>query len=215
MPAGLAEPLPIAREHLEIRQQVVRPQYRLGAPHVCITGNRRAGVRLPQIEQRAHQAAQQGARAVAFLAQPESRIERNLLVAAAAGVDFIGHGAGALLQLPYDQRVNVLVRGAFVEPRRGGFFAYLVERGNDGLALRGGQDAHPLQRPREGLRTPYIGVDQAPVEVQRSRKAFEDLGRPGFKSAAPELHLDCAALAARTLIGRPIRLMKPSASFWS
>ena len=45
------------------------------------------------------------------------------------------------------------------------------------LALVGGQDAHALQRPRERLRAADIGIDQPPVEMQRSGEALEDFRR--------------------------------------
>jgi len=35
-----------------------------------------------------------GAGAVDFIAEPEAEVERDLFVAAAAGVDFIGYGSG-------------------------------------------------------------------------------------------------------------------------
>ncbi len=37
--ARFAEPFAVAREHLEIREQVVRPEHRLGAPHMRVAGN--------------------------------------------------------------------------------------------------------------------------------------------------------------------------------
>ena len=84
-----------------------------------------SGYLAAEIEQRAPSApASRRAHAVAFLAQPEAGIERNLLIAAAAGVDLVGHRAGALLQLADDQRVHVFIGGAVEEararrPRRG------------------------------------------------------------------------------------------------
>ena len=42
--AGLAEALPIAREHLEVGEQVVRPQDGLRAAHVGVAGNHGIGI---------------------------------------------------------------------------------------------------------------------------------------------------------------------------
>ena len=41
----LAEPLPIAREHFEIRQQVMRPQHRLRAAQMRVAGDDRVRIR--------------------------------------------------------------------------------------------------------------------------------------------------------------------------
>ena len=87
-----------------------------------------------------------------------------------------------------------------------------------------------LESARERLRAADIGVDQAPVEMERAGEALENLRGPALEAPAPELHA-CAAGLPRCqrscsdppsrferrphLIGRPIRLMKPSASFWS
>ena len=95
--------------HFEIRQQVVRPQDGLRAPHMRVAGNHGIGILRRQIEQRRITPASSSRSPVAFLAQPEPRIERDLFVAAAAGVDLVRHRAGPLLQLADDQRVDVFI----------------------------------------------------------------------------------------------------------
>ncbi len=57
--AGLLQPLVIAREHFEIREQIVRPQHRLRAAQMRIAGNHRRGIALRAIEQRAHEPGEQ------------------------------------------------------------------------------------------------------------------------------------------------------------
>ncbi len=187
-PPGFAEAFEIAREHFEIRQQIVRPQHRLRAPHVRIARNHGVGIAAGQLEQRPHQAGEQAARAVAFVAQPQPRVERDLLVAAAAGVDLVRDSAGLLLQLADHQRVDVFIAGALVKRRLRRLRADLIERGDDPRAFLRGEDADPLERPREGLRAANIGIDQPPVEIERAGKALEDFRRPGLEPPAPELH---------------------------
>ena len=111
--------------------------------------------------------------------------------------------------------MNVLIRRACVERRIGGIAADSIERVDDPPALLGAEDADPFQRAREGLRAPDVRVDQTPVEIERAGEALEDFGRAGFEAAASEFHFDSRAPAAsaRTFMGRPIRLIKPSASF--
>ncbi len=89
--AGLPEALVIAREHFEIRQQIVRPQHRLArGADACSRARSRRGYLLRHAEQRCHQADQQFQIDVDLLAQPQPDIERHLLIAAAAGVDLVG-----------------------------------------------------------------------------------------------------------------------------
>jgi len=217
--ASLGEALAVAGEHFEIGQEVVRPQDRLRAAHVGIAGDHGVGIPGREFHQGRHQLRQQSADAVALRAQPEARIERDLLVAAAPGVDLVGHLAGPFLQFADDERVDVFVRSARVELRIGRFFEDALEGLHDLRALAGRQDADPFERAREGLGAADIGLDQPPVEIERSRKSLENFRRSGFETSAPKLHFVPAALeassAARTLIGSPIRLIKPKASFWS
>ncbi len=110
--------------------------------------------------------------------------------------------------------MDVFIGGAIEERGAGrALSADFVERRHDGRALLRREDADAFQRPREGLRAANIGVEQAPVEMERPGESLEDVRRAVREASAPQLHLAFPARAARTLIGRPMRLMKPSASF--
>src|SRR5437764_1252668 len=105
---------------------------------------------------------------------------------------------------------------------RSGFGANRVECVDDLRALVRGQNPDPFERARERLRSADIALDQPAVEVQRVTESLEDFAGPGLEPSAPELHMVLAGLeacvtfsAARTLIGRPIKLINPNASFWS
>ena len=96
-----------------------------------------------------------------------------------------------------------------------------VERVDDLRALGSGQNADAFERAREGLRAANVGIGQAgdrsAAMPEKRSKTSEGLRS---KRAAPELHTRLLArlslrVEARTWIGRPIRLMKPRASFWS
>ena len=67
------------------------------------------------------------AQRVDFFAQPQPQIERDLIVAAAAGVDFIRQLAGVLLELADHQRVHVFVGGVVEESRLARLGADLLE----------------------------------------------------------------------------------------
>ena len=70
-----------------------------------------------------------------LIAQPQPYVERNLLVAAAAGVDLVRHRAGMRLQLANHQRVYVFVGRAVEELGLGCFFANLIESVDDSFAF--------------------------------------------------------------------------------
>ena len=185
--AGFAEAFVIAREHFEIRQQIMRPQHRLRAPQMRVAGNDRVRIFFGQVEQRRHQAAQQFARLIALTPQPETRIERNLFIAAAAGVDFVREGAGLLLQLADDEGVDIFVSGTLEEIRRRALRGS-VERRENLPAFIGCQNPGAGECARERLRTAHVGLDQTTVEVKRVGKSFEDFRRSSLKSPAPEFH---------------------------
>src|ERR1017187_2586911 len=188
--AGFAEAFPIAGEHLEPGEQIVRPEDGLRAAHMGVAGDHGIGIPGGEIEERAHHADQEGTHGVRFLAQPEPRIERHLFVAAAAGVDLVGHLAGPLPQFADDQSVHVFVGGAIVKCWSERLDANAIERRDDLRPLLRTQNADALQGARECLRAADVGVDQAAVEIERSAEALEDFARPGFKAPAPELHTD-------------------------
>src|SRR5262245_10721817 len=96
-----------------------------------VTGDDSVGGLLRKVIERVHEAADQTTHSSALFANPHARIERDLLVAAAAGVDLVGNRARLLLQLPYDQRVHVLVGGALKETWGRGLRGNPVERLHD------------------------------------------------------------------------------------
>ena len=197
----------------------MRPQHGLRAAQVRIPGNHRVRIPRRDLDQRRSQSGDQAPLAVALGADPEPHVERDLLVAAAPGVDFVGQFAGALLELPDHQRVDVLVVSAVEDVR---VPPDLLERLDDALALGGGENAHPFERARERLRAGDVGIEQPPVEMERTGEALENLRGSALETPAPEFQGVLlgfagrhAVLAALTRMGSPIRLMKPSASFWS
>ncbi len=143
---------------------------------------------LGEIEQAAHDGEELGLEVGALFAQPHAGIEGDLFVAAAAGVDLIGDGAGALLEFADDEGMDVLIGGAFVEGGGEGFGADGVEGLDDLGALLGGENADLFEGAGEGLRAADIALDQAAIEIERAAEALEDFAGSGFKTASPEFH---------------------------
>jgi hypothetical protein len=118
-----------------------------------------------------------------------------LLVAAAASMDFVGHGAGFFFELTDDEGVDVFVGGAVEVVGRGAFGGDGVEGGDDGLTLFGGEDADGFEGASEGFGASEIGFDQEFVEVEGLGEFFEILVLAGFKAATVEFVLHCFLLS--------------------
>ena len=146
----------------------MRPRHRLRAARVRVTRNDGVRILARDLEQSLQKPIEQTDRKIDLLAQPKTRIERDLIVAAAAGVDLIGERTDPLLQLPNNDRVNILIGGAVEELRRACLFPDLLERRKHTIAFVRGEDADPLQRPRLCERAANVGIQQPLIEVQRS-----------------------------------------------
>ncbi len=110
-------------------------------------------------------------------------------------MDLVGYGAGLLLELADDEGVDVFVGGAVEEAGQFGIGEDGIEGSDDLGALGGGEDADLFESAREGLGAADIGVEQAPVEIERAGEALEDFGRAGFETSSPEFHLDLPVAA--------------------
>ena len=137
----------------------MRPENGLRAPQMRIAGDHGIRIFARQVQQRRHQRPQQFARAVAFAAQPEARIERDLFIAAAAGVDLARQRADTFAELADNECVDVLIGRAIEERGRRGIHANGFEGVENPVAFGIGQDAGARQRAREGLRTFDIGFE--------------------------------------------------------
>ncbi len=117
--AGFAEPLPIAREHFEVRQQVMRPQHGLRAPHVRVARNHRVGILRARSSRRRIIPAMSSARTWSHSSRSQRRVSSETCSLRLRPVWILSATAPArLLQFADDQRVDVFVGGAFVEIRR-------------------------------------------------------------------------------------------------
>ena len=103
-----AMPLAVAREHLDVGEQVVRERHRLRDLQVGEAGQDGLGVRRGDLDQRALQLGEQGGDQVDLVAQPEAHVGRDLVVARAAGVQALAGIADELDQARLDVQVHVL-----------------------------------------------------------------------------------------------------------
>ena len=108
----------VAGQRPEVREQVVREQHGLGALQVRVAGQRDLG-RLPRaLQQHALQLVDPRRDRPALAAQVEAHVERDLVVAAATGVQLGTDRARDLGDPPLDRGVDVLVARRERERRR-------------------------------------------------------------------------------------------------
>ena len=215
--ARLAEALPIAREHLEVRQQVVRPQHRLRAARVRVAGDDGVGIARGQVEQRGHHRRQQA----------RARGRTPPAATAARRATPARCGCGRCGSCPPPRRPAPSACGS---PACGRLRRWRPSKKPGCAASRADLRRTPRRccARSSAVRMPTRSSARANAceprisasisrrsKCERAGEALEDLRRPAFRTVRPRASFTCAAASARTFIGSPIRLMKPSASFWS
>ena len=106
--AGIGHAAEIALEHLHVGEQMVREVDRLRALEMGVAGNDDLAMALGEADERALHFAQACGEAVALGAQIEAEIERDLVIAAAGGVELGAGVADAAGELGLDVHVDVL-----------------------------------------------------------------------------------------------------------
>ena len=101
---AVAEPLAVALQHEDVREEVVAEDDGLGALQMRVARQRRVDRLGGARDERLLHAAQAGADARDDLAEIEPLVDRDLVVAGAAGVELAADLADQLLQPPLDIR---------------------------------------------------------------------------------------------------------------
>ena len=92
-PAAIGQSLPVALELFAVGQPIVRGQHRLGTLHMGIARQDDLGIAFAPADQRPLHIPQPRANYVNRLADPQPQIGRDLIVAAAGGMEFAAHVA--------------------------------------------------------------------------------------------------------------------------
>ena len=186
--AGIAEARDVARRHLDIGHQVMAQRHRLRGLQMGEARHHRIGMLLGAGQQRVRQAGQRGQHLVDRIAHPQAEIGRDLIVAAARGVQAAGNGADRSRQLRLGQHMDVfegeifghavrgIVRGDRVQPRvnRGGILDRhdALFRQHRDMRLRSGDilTPHPLVEGDRGVnlahyRSRAFGKSAAPHRI--------------------------------------------------
>ena len=128
---AVPEPFAIAFEHLDVGQQMVCKIDGLGALQVRVTGNDDVGILLAKGDKDALQPGDFAEERGDFIAQPEPRVEGDLVVARAGSVEFRA-GGNPFGQLRFDVHVDVLEFGLPLELAGGDLLADLIQASGDG-----------------------------------------------------------------------------------
>ena len=115
---AVAPAVEIPAERPEVREQMVREQHRLGALHVRVARQVHVGRFLGPPQEHGLELVDARRLHAALAAQEQSEVERDLVVAAAAGVQLGARRAGDLGDPALDRRVDVLVGGGERERAR-------------------------------------------------------------------------------------------------
>ena len=182
---GVLETAAVAREHLDIGQQMMAEGHRLGRLHMGEARHDGVDMLLGLREQRALQRQQALIGAFAGGAHPKPEIRHHLVVARARGVQPPGRRADDLGQPRLDVQMNVFQFALEDEVAVGDFLFDLVQALEDGLGVILGDDAfggqHAHMRPRAG----QVFARQPLVEIDGGGNLPHDRGGAGFEPPAP------------------------------
>ena len=192
----MGEPLAIALEHGDVREQVMPEGHRLRHLQVREARHHQCGVALGLADQRAHQADEQLVGGVDFFTQPEPQIGRDLVVARARGVQALAGLADKRGQPPFDVEVHIL------GVERPGELALVDlapdprEAALDRRKIRFLDDAGRCQHACMGEGGGNIVPGKPPIEINRGAEALYALVDRLPEAARPRLRL---ARHARTM----------------
>ncbi len=185
--APVAEARAIALEHEDVGEQVVGQQHRLGALQVRVAGHRRLAVLLGLGDERALHVHQSRVHVVEDVPEIEPLVQRDLIVAGAAGVELAAHRPRQLDEAALHVHVDVLE----LAPEREGAALELaadpVEARQQALELRLGDQLRPRERARPRRASGQIVGPEPPVEGQGRGEGFGGRIGPGGEAPGPGL----------------------------
>ena len=135
LPLGEREAAAVAREHPEVRQQVMAQVHRLRALEVRVSRQRPVRVLLGACQQRRHERAEQAQGLPGALARVHRHVRCDLVVARTRGVQALSRRAGDLRDAPLDRRVDVLVLCAEAEAILAQLLLDHIEAGQQRVAV--------------------------------------------------------------------------------
>ena len=175
--ARIGEPAAVAREHLDIGQQMVAEGHRLRRLQVGEARHDRVEVGLGLARERELQGGKGRIGAVDPVAHVELEVGRHLVVARAGGVQPPRRLADQLLQPALDVHVHVFQRARELQAAGRDLLQHPVEAGGDLLGVVLGDDALGRQHRRMRLGGADVLGRQSLVEADGGVYLLHDLGR--------------------------------------
>ena len=183
--AAVAHALRVAREHLDVREQVMAERDGLGDLQVREARHDRVGVLFREVEQRAAQVVQQAADAVDLAAQPQADVGRDLVVTRAAGVQALAGVADQRGQARLDVQVDVFQVELPFEFAALDFTLDLRHPAFDRGQVVGADDLLRGEHVRVRERAGDVDEREALVEKYRRRVALDQLGHRFREAGRP------------------------------
>ena len=177
-----------------VAEQPVAPAGGLGGLEMGIARHEESDFGCGALYGDADEGAQLLLRGFELFSQPEPEVGRDLIVAAAAGVQFSGYGADQFGQAAFVGGVDVLVAGLNFKLTGAPFSGNKLEAGDDLFGLLLGQEPGCGQRAGVGLAAADVGQPQAPVEVDRRVELFHQRIECAAEAASPQLRAHCVFL---------------------
>ena len=180
--AAIGETTEVAIEHLYIGEEMMGEGDRLGALKVGVAGDDDGGIPFSESDKGALEGADLLGEGVEFVAEPESDIDGDLIIAAAGGVEF-GTGWDAPGELGLDVHVDILELGLPMEGAGLDLLSDGLEAGADGLELGLGEDADLLEHGGVGDRAADVLTPEPPIEGDRFGEGGDIGGRTAGEAA--------------------------------
>ena len=186
---GIPEAAPVAQEHHGIGHHVLPQALGLRVLQVGHAGHQGGSVLIRDLQQRVQQPVDPVGDLLRFGAQPQPKVQRDLVIAASRGVQHPARRADAPGQLKLDKAVDIL---ALLIDRQPAVFNVPADalqalrdtlcgfRRDDPLAAQhGGMDQGAL----------YILTPQAPVDGDRAVEGYRLRGQSALQGAFPKASL--------------------------
>ena len=186
--ARVGQAAPVALGHLDVGEQVVGEEDRLGRLDVRCARQDRRPVALGEVDKSPLEVAQRAVELVDRAAGPEPHVRRDLVVAGAAGVEAAGQRPDLLDQGDLDVHVDVFERR--VPGRAPG--SDVVGKGgeavDEGLDLVLGQETGPAEAANVGDRTGDVVGGEGGVDLDRAGEVRDPRVRLAAEPSAPGPH---------------------------
>ncbi len=186
-PAAVREALTVAIEHGHVGEEVVGEEHGLGPLQVGVAGHGRLAMLLGLGEESRLHGDERGVEVAEHVAEIEALVKRDLIVARASGMELAAHRAGDLDEAALDVHVDVFELAPEGEAPALELGPHRLEPPLDGRALRGVDQARPLEGARPRRAAADVVRPEPAVEGKRGGEGLGGGIGARAEAAAPRL----------------------------